>query len=344
MPVAQRNGIVPAIGVVIVLAAVWLSIAHERAAVAWSQGLERHGGEVVSLKAGAAPDSVPDGHMVRLSGVPGVEGRPADPDFDVTADSPVLVRVVEMFQWREVGHGGYMSYEQDWVAHPVDSSRFRQPEGHANTQPFPFEGKTFRARDVRLGGFVLDPAIVAAMPHPARSFKPDFSHLPANLQASFQVSDGMLVSSAQPGHPRLGDLRVRWLAVPLDTVTVVARARQGRLVPAADAADGRGFSVQLGERSLSEVHPDLPQPPGATRWWRVASLLLAGIGVWLVVGRWRSGRAAVMLAVAGAAAVIGIVIGALWVTTNVASAAIAWGVAVLTIVYAIHVWRRPTAG
>lgn len=342
MPVVYRNRVALVAGVLLILVALGLSMAHERAAVAWDQGLERHGGKVTVLDAGASPHDVADGVMVKLSGVPQVVRKPDDPQFRVSADSSELVRGVDMFQWREVRHGGQTIYEQDWVDHAVDSSRFKEPAGHANTQPFPFSGKVFRAGEVRLGNFVLDPAIVKSFPRVPRPIQPDFGRLPDNLQASFRISDGALYSSARPRHPQLGDLRIHWSAVPLDEVTVLARASGGRLIPAGSAADGAGFSVQLGQRTLTDIHADLPQPPRATRWWRVVVLALASLGAWLIVQRWRSGRTGVALAVATGVACTGIIVGCLWLTTQVATAAVAWCLALLALVYGGRTWKRST--
>lgn len=328
------------VGLVLVLVAVGLAMLHERAAVAWSQGLARHGGAVNALSSDAAPDSVADGSMVKLSGVPRVQGRPRDTTFGVSADSAALVRVVDMFQWREVAHGQGVVYEQDWIDHPVDASAFREPQGHANTAPFPFRGETFRADQVRLGRFVLDPAIVKALPHGPARIKPSFDDLPPNLQASFQAVDGVLLSSADSRHPRLGDLRVSWKALPMEEVTVIARVHGHDLVPATDAADGQGFSVQLGERSLTDIHADLPESPGATWLWRAVAVLLAALGAWLLMRRRHGGRAGVMPALAVGVALVALVVGVSWLTASAAHAAVALGVAVLAAVYAVHAWKR----
>src|SRR5699024_7000307 len=176
---------------------------------------------------------------------------------------------VSMFQWHEVHVGNDLSYQMGWIDHPVDSSRFKQPRGHLNTQPFPFRSQRFSAAHVRLGNFTLASAIVKALPMPLEPVKPDMNRLPANLQASFYVRDGTLSTSSDAAHPRLGDLRVRWSAMPLKAITVVATVDGDHLVPAKNASDGKGFRVQVGQRSLTDVFADLPLPTGAVWAWRV---------------------------------------------------------------------------
>ncbi|HET8553399.1 MAG TPA: TMEM43 family protein [Rhodanobacteraceae bacterium] len=341
MGLNRQAGIVFAAGIVLLLAGLWLIGGNEHAAADWHQGMSRHGGDVLVLGPDATPGADLDGRTVLVTGVPKVVEPPRDRDFHVQVDTPLLVRKVAMFQWREVRVGGQVSYEQDWVDHPVDSSRFDQPAGHANTQPFPFKAAQFVAPQVRLDHFMLAPAIVEALPMPVQPVTPDFSRLPANLQASFQTSDGMLTTSTGSGHPRLGDLRVHWLAMPLDTVTVVARVDGDRLAPAKGATDDQGFQVQLGQRSLTDIFADLPLPPDAVWAWRVVALLLAWAGAWLIVRHWCSPRSSAPTALASGVAVLALLAGIMWLTASVAVAIVAWAITALAAATCWFCWRRP---
>lgn len=332
--------LVPAIGAALLLVGLWVLGANERSAAAWHRGMARHGGNVLVLGKNASPDADQDGRQVLVTGTPEVVEPPRDRDFRMRADTSLLVRKVAMFQWHEVRVGGQVSYHQDWVDHAVDSSRFEHPERHANTQPFPFTGQTFQAPQMRLNHYTLAPAIVRALPGALQPVAPETDRLPANLQASFRTYGHVLTTSADPQHPRLGDLRVQWLARPLQTVTVVARVDGGQLVPATGA--GKGFSVQIGERSLTDIFPDLPLSPGAVRVWRVLALLLAVSGIWLVVRPRCPERLAVPMALAAGVTVLGILAGVMWVTASVMVAVIAWLIAVLAVLAGWQGWRRLT--
>jgi hypothetical protein len=107
--------------------------------------------------------------------------------------------------------------------------------------------------------------------------------LPANLAATFVPYDGYLVTSANPGDPHRGDLRVSWEEVPLQLVTVVARIDGDRLVPATNTTDRKGFAVEVGDRSLLDMFPDLPEPPTFVYLWRVLAMLLAALGAYLML-------------------------------------------------------------
>jgi hypothetical protein len=269
----------------------------------------RHGGQALDLGTDGRIEPGQYGHMVRAVGQPEVIEAPYDPDFNQHAKTPVLVRHVEMFQWREVRLGEQVHYELDWVDRPVDSSRFAQPGGHENPGTFPIEGKQFDAGLVRLNGLALAPALLHALPG-SESVTPETGNMPANMAATFTAYDGHLVTSAKPGRPRLGDIRVSWEAVPLQTLTVFARVDGDRLVPAADASDGKGFEVQVGDRRLDDVLPDVPSEPALLWVRRVIAVLLGALGVFLLLrGRSRE----VPLAAALGVLAISVVAGACWI-------------------------------
>lgn len=327
MTAIRKTWIALEIGVVLMLIGLAVLGVNEYSAAAWQRGLARHGGNIVVPEAGASVDADQYGQRVLVTGVPQVVQRPRDPDFHVSADTSLLVRNVAMFQWHEVRIGNQVSYQQDWIDHPVDSSRFEQPAGHANTLALPFASERFHAAVVRLDGYVLAPTIVHALPGGVTSLQPDFSHLPANLQASFRIHGATLTTGVGQGRPQLGDLRVQWQVHPLQEITVIARVDGKRLVPA--AGPGPGFQIQLGERSLTDIFPDLPLPPSGVWAWRVLALVLTCLGTWLVLRKWLAARIAAPVALAIGVAALAVLAGIMWVATSVVVAVIVWVIAAL---------------
>ncbi|MGN6312977.1 MAG: TMEM43 family protein [Rhodanobacteraceae bacterium] len=242
----------------------------------------------------AHPGPGSDGQLVLVSGPVQIAQPARDEQFNVSADAVALVRKVEMFQWHEV-NGDIRSYDLDWVDHRVDSSKFAQPAGHENTGAFPFQRERFNSPDVRIGGFKLGPKLVDGIPG-VEGFAPDFHGLPANMAATFQIHDDALVTSTNPGHPRLGDLRVSWMKIAPETLTVLARAQGGELVQTPDAAGHPLAQVQIGKRSLSDVVPGAAPRPRFAWARRVLALLLAWLGFTLLVPAWRDRAAALLLA------------------------------------------------
>jgi hypothetical protein len=297
-------------GAVLLIAGLGLAAITERSLLLHHLAAVRHGGDVV--EAGTqGPQPGLHGSMVLVSGTPEVVEAPRDGDFNLSVSTPVLDRSVEMFQWREVRVGTDVHYELDWSDQLQDAGKFEQPRGHANPKAFPLQSQRFVAGMVRVGGFVLGPLLVHALPG-AQPVTPDPSRLPANLAASFSVYHDYLTTSVDPGSPRLGDVRVSWQAVPVQPVTIFARLDGDRLVRASQADDGQGYQVQVGERSLSDVLPDVPDPPEFTTARRWGAILLAALGAFLLLWERRRSLGDVVLALAVGVTAIGAVSCASW--------------------------------
>ena len=295
---------------VLLIAGLGLAAITERGLLIHHLAAARHGGDVVA--AGShGPQPGLHGSMVLVSGTPEVVEQPRDGDFNLTVATPALDRRVEMFQWREVRLGDDVHYELDWVDQLLDASKFEHPRGHANPTSMPLQSHRFVAAMVRVGGFELGPFLINALPG-AETVTPEPARLPANLAASFSVYHDYLVTSANPDSPQLGDVRVSWQAVPLQPVTVFARLDGERLVRASQAGDGMGYQVQVGDRTLSDVLPDVPDPPEFTTARRAAAMLLVAIGAFLLLWERRRRASDAMLALAIGVTAIAAVSCACW--------------------------------
>lgn len=298
------------VGALLVLAGIGLVAMTARSLLNYRAVASLHGGEVVDLGANAQPGAGQHGSMVRVVGTPTVVEAPHDPDFNLRVNTTMLVRHVEMFQWREVRVGSSVHYELDWVDHLLDAGHFEDPKGHANPVSFPISGKQFDAGLVQIGGFKLGPVLLHAIPGTQR-ITPDPGSLPENLAASFSRYQDYLVTSARPGDPRLGDVRVSWNEVPLQELTVVGRIDGDQLVAATDAADGKGYVVQVGDVPVLDIFPDLPIPPEFVSSWRILAVLLASLGAFLLLSAQRDRRDP-LLALGLGALVVGVVASVLW--------------------------------
>lgn len=303
-----------------------------------AMGEDALGGFVLTGGA-AVPGPSANGKLVLAVGVPEVKTPAGDAQFGVSVDAPALVRKVEMFQWNEIHYGGQRSYEMDWFDHPIDSSTFGNPAGHANPGAFPINAARFDSPDIMVAGFRLAPALVR-MIDGVEPFAPDLSRVPPNMAATFQAHDGMLVTSANPEHPRVGDLRISWMRVAPAHVTVFARDDGGTLVPASNPAGDAIAQVLLGRHSLTDVLTDAPQPPHFKWARRVLALLLAWAGATLLLPRER--RRDRVLALAIAVIPLAVLAAAFWFDVRALAAAILVLVAAAAVAVAVWRWRmRP---
>ena len=176
-------------------------------------------------------DPANEGRVVRIEGP--LEAQPVrDTQLGVSADAIALVRKVEMRQWQETCTSGGCGYELTWSAVPIDSSGFRQPEGHLNPGALPFAGTRFLSAEVRLGAFVIDPALAAGEAGPT-AYAVDVADLPPNLAATFRVQDGVLLTGAD-AQGTAGDLRVSYSIVPAGVRSLTGVQQGDRLRPPRD--------------------------------------------------------------------------------------------------------------
>ncbi len=323
------------VGALLVLAGIGLVAMNARGLSNYRAAASRHGGEVVDLGTNAHPQAGQHGSMVRVVGVPTVVESPHDPEFNLKVNTPRLLRHVEMFQWREVRIGASVHYELDWVDRPLDASHFKDPVGHANPDRFPITGRQFDAGLVQMGGFRLEPVLLRALPGSSQ-VPPDPAALPMNLAASFSRDGDYLVTSQHPGEPRLGDVRVSWDEVPLQPVTIVARVDGDRLVAASDAADGKGYEVQIGDVSLFDMFPDLPVPPELVLSGRILAVLLGALGAFALLST-HPGRRDPLLALGLGGLAVGAVASMLWLGSDLRMTG-AW-LMVVALCIVLVIWR-----
>jgi Transmembrane protein 43 len=325
--IANRRRSSAAAGAVLLLLGLLLLGTTEHTDRLRAMGEDALGGFVLT-GAAAKPGPASNGQLVLAAGAPVVGAPATDTQFDVSVAAPALVRKVEMFQWNETDYGGQRNYELEWFDHPIDSSRFTDPSGHANPGAFPLVDERFNAPDVMVDGFKLAPALVDAIAG-VENYSPDLSHLPPNMAATFQAHDGVLLSSSDPTRPQVGDLRIRWMEVAPAHLSVLARDDGGTLVQTNDASGKPLAEVELGRRSLTDMLTDAPQPPPFKWTRRILAMLLAWAGAWLLLVAAR--RRDVLLALLIALAPLASLAGAYWlgVRNPVAIALIALALAAL---------------
>ncbi|PWC35565.1 TMEM43 family protein [Azospirillum sp. TSO22-1] len=213
--------------------------------LSWNEG--RAVDAITALNAGAkAVQSVPadavqpanEGRLVHVSGPATVPGRLNDPVFNVGHPSALrLERTVEMYQWRqneesksEKSVGGSETttttyrYVKEWSERPIDSSAFKRPDGHRNPS-MPYRSAAIEARGARLGAFALDPSLVKQVSAFER-LAPDSS---AVLPQGFSWVGEQLYRGASPDQPQVGDVRVGFRVVPVQTLSVVGAQMNGTL-------------------------------------------------------------------------------------------------------------------
>jgi hypothetical protein len=196
-------------------------------------------------------DPANNGRLVHVVGMLTTSGPAADPEFGIRIPAIRLKRSVEMFQWTETSEtestkkpdGGEQlrtvyKYKPAWSERPLDSETFHQPSGHTNPEMI-YRTHYALAPQPRLGAFIVPPEMLYRFgkAEPFRVTDEQAEALRKRLDRPVQAIDGVLYISGNARHPRIGDFRIAYTDVPLQTASVVA-VQAGRTFDAYHAREG----------------------------------------------------------------------------------------------------------
>lgn len=296
------------VGLLLVVGMVVLLFWNEGHAVTTARSLTEGAGLVVSVEADRI-DPSREGALVHVSGRKQSGERLTDPEFGVIFTGVRMTRTAQMYQWIETARsetrtrlGGSeetvttYTYATDWSDRSHDSSRFRQPEGHANP-PKTIQNRILQISEATLGAFTLDGRVLGLVGG-ARPVT-----LPQNLSTAIRtnvrqmlgphanatVTDGVIHVGANPLSPNVGDYRISYELVPIGRVSIIAQQAGSGLAPYQTRAGNALLMVQDGIVPADKMFEDA-QTSNTVFTWAVRivgilflvcgfSLLLAPLGV-----------------------------------------------------------------
>lgn len=234
------------IGLVLLVACIWLLFWNEGRSVKTYRALVEGAGLVVSVENGSI-DPTNDGKLVHISGPVKPVGVPQDNVLGISAEGAAgLDRTVEMYQWVETSKsetrkqlGGSeetvttYSYSKEWKRNAVDSSNFRQ-SGHDNPQK-PVDDASFAVPSATIGAFSVDGRAVARLgderPIPLTMIDANRAADALSLGKPASVVAGQAVFSFNPQDPQVGDIRISFTRSDIDAASFIGAQRGAGLTP-----------------------------------------------------------------------------------------------------------------
>jgi hypothetical protein len=258
---------------------------NEGRAVRTAKSLEEGSGIVVSVSPDRV-DSANEGKLVHMSGFAKTDDVLVDETFGIRESAVHLVREVEMYQWvesesstTETKIGGSeektttYEYSTEWSDDLIDSSDFHSPGGHQNPRAFPYEARTVSASTVTLGAFGLSGSQVSQIQKSEPLYP---AEVPRELAKKARLQEGTFYFGANPEHPAVGDVRVRFRAVRPGALSVVARQVSSTFEPYQAQAGGTVFLLEESVAS-AEAMFEAAQTQNTIVTW-----LLRGLGFFLM--------------------------------------------------------------
>jgi len=205
-----------------------------------------------------------------------------DPVYQITANSFVIARVVEMYQWQETKSGGSTdaettyTYNGVWKSSPISSAGFYD-QSYANKgwpAGEPFANRRTYAEDALLGDFYVTPEQLAYLPVNSSLAVPESAPLPDN----FSRSAGY-IHSGNLSDPKVGDLRISFLASDVTRASMLGM-QQGNAIVSYTAKNGTRIDRMFaGEKSGADMVEQLQAENAASTWiLRIILTILVCIG------------------------------------------------------------------
>ncbi len=249
---------------------------NEGRAVQTARSLTEGAAAVVGADA-ARVDPALEGRLIHVSGPLAVAQPPRDRDFALQAPPGAirLQRKVEMFQWQEESRserrtnvGGSQdttttyTYRQVWAPDRIDSSRFRQQGGHQNPTPR-FLSRTETAPEARLGARRLTGEQLRSLGE-AQPLPLDPARI--SLPAGAKVAGDVVYIGGDPEQPRVGDLRISFLAAAPAAASVVGAQAGDGFAPFATRAGDRLLLMSAGQVPAAGMFQDAQDANTVLTW------------------------------------------------------------------------------
>jgi ABC-type antimicrobial peptide transport system permease subunit len=217
-------------GVIFFIGSMVLLVMNERNAVRDISANKEIAQNVVSIENNEV-NAANEGKLVHLSGLAKTDDILRNTEFGVEQNAIRLKWNASIYQWVEKSHtkskkkmSGSESavttyeYEKKWVVSPVDSSEFKEA-GHDNVGQQKFKTGSVNASLVTLGAFRLPPPLIEKMD----ASKPlPVTKLPANLEKSGKLTNGLFHTGKDLQTPQIGDEKVEFSIVGKGDVSVMA--------------------------------------------------------------------------------------------------------------------------
>ena len=225
-------------------------------------------------------DSKNDGKLIATSGKLINEKELTDSKFGVTVKTPILKRLVEVYQWDEESHTDddgdtTYSYEKKWSSDIIDSSDFHNA-GHDNPKSKLYEDEVYTSDDVKVGAFSLSSNQINTLS--TKGNFTDFNEETLNT-LNLKVSSTYATNSEDLDNPKVGDVRISFIYNNSSDVSVLA-VQSGKTFTDFVSSAGKTVNrVMDGTHSGSEMINVIKSENNFLKWiLRLVGTLLCVIG------------------------------------------------------------------
>ncbi len=198
--------------------------------------------------------------------------------FDVKIVSPVLKRVVEVYQWKENVENEddqeVYNYTKVWSSELIDSSSFNE-SNHINPTTKPYEDKTFTASNVKVGAFNLSSDQINNLS--TKGVIEEFN-IDKITELGYTTYSNYLTNATDFNNPNIGDVRIFFEYNNSTDISVLAVQSGNTFTDFVSSSEKRINRIMDGIHSGSEMIDVIKKENKILKW------VLRLVGVLLCVG------------------------------------------------------------
>ena len=288
------------VGAVMAVVAVVVLFWNEGRAVKRHKTLQEGAGQVVSV-ANDKVDAANEGKLIHVTGMATTTETLKDDKFGVSVQGLKLRRNAEMFQWKETKKteketklGGKeetrttYSYSKVWSSSLINSAEFKKPGGHTNPGSMPVKSQNWQAQNVTLGAFTMSDALVGKIGTWEGITIAAGAEMPAGVAGEIKVADGGYYIGADPGSPKVGDMKISFDKVMPAEVSVVSKQVKGSFEPYVSKVGGNLELLETGVQSAEAMFAAAEASNRMLTWiLRLAGFVVMALGLSLILRPFR---------------------------------------------------------
>lgn len=193
-----------------------------------------------------------------------------DMNYEISTNSLALYRTVEMFQWKETYNsrstvGSKYSYDIVWSENFYPTSAFREP-GHINPEAMPIRSKSKIAKRLRAGDFILSNRFQQKLKNTKIIDPSEIKNIPPLNGISSTITKDYIYYG-NPGHPQVGDIRVKIEVIPSTEMSVIGRQSADRVILPFTSKSGEKLTpIEVGSIAPDKMFLNIKEKANLRRW------------------------------------------------------------------------------
>ena len=242
--------------------------------------------QVVDVSSASVKDEF-DGNLIATSGKLDYNNDTiTDSLFGVNAQTPVLVRTVEVYQWVESSETKddttTYTYSKEWSEKLVDSSDFNSPSGHENPAVKKYESERFETEEtLKVGAYSLISSFKKLLPADKTVGIDETIQLPEG----YKIYNKYITNSADVESPVVGDIRISYAKNDYKEVSVLGKQTGDTIGEYTTKKNTNIKKLVSGETNGAGMINEIESANKMMKWiYRILGTLLVVIAIGSILG------------------------------------------------------------